>query len=203
MVPGTGASPLSGPPAGSRAAADVSQPKGSPAMSSTGWDADEAVTSLYAAHYRALVRLSALLLRDTHEAEEVVQDAFVAMHGSWRRLRDPDKALAYLRQSVVNRSRSVLRHRAVREKHATATRQPAYSAENQALLTEDHVAIVAALRKLPERQREAIVLRYYGDLSEADTALTMGVSRGAVKSHTARGIAALRKHLENPENQSW
>lgn len=172
-------------------------------MSSTGWDADEAVTSLYAAHYRALVRLSALLLRDTHEAEEVVQDAFVAMHGSWRRLRDPDKALAYLRQSVVNRSRSALRRRAVREKHAQATPQPGPSAEQQALLTESHVAIVAALRRLPERQREAIVLRYYGDLSEADTALTMGVSRGAVKSHTARGIAALRKHLENPENQSW
>ncbi len=178
-------------------------------MSSTGWDADEAVTSLYAAHYRTLVRLSALLLRDAHDAEEVVQDAFVALHGSWRRLRDPDKALAYLRQSVVNRSRSALRRRAVRERHPPAVPRPAPSAEQQALLTESHVVLVAALRRLPDRQREAIVLRYYGDLSEADTALTMGVSRGAVKSHTARGMAALRKNLqnpanrENPENQPW
>src|SRR5690606_16201985 len=79
---------------------------------SVGWDADTAVTALYSAHYRSLVRLAVLLVRDVATAEEVVQDAFVAIHGAWRRLRDPDKALAYLRQSVVNRSRSVLRHRA-------------------------------------------------------------------------------------------
>jgi RNA polymerase sigma-70 factor (sigma-E family) len=172
--------------------------------SSSVWGPDEAVASLYAAHYRGLVRLAALLLRDNGEAEEVVQDAFVAMHGTWARLREPDKAVAYLRQSVVNRSRSVLRRRAVRERHAAApassmpSAEP--SAEHQALLTEDTRAIVAALRTLSGRQREAIVLRYYADLSEAETALAMGVSRGAVKSHTARGMAALRTQLER---QSW
>ncbi|MDQ4086240.1 MAG: SigE family RNA polymerase sigma factor [Actinomycetota bacterium] len=170
---------------------------------SSGWDADQAVTSLYAAHYRTLVRLAALLLRDAGEAEEVVQDAFVAMHGGWRRLRDPDKALAYLRQSVLNRARSVLRRRAVREKHTPAPASYAPSAEHQALATEQQHTIVAALRTLPERQREAVVLRYYADLSEADTALAMGISRGAVKSHTARGMAALRRHLENVEKQPW
>ncbi len=82
------------------------------------WDADQAVTALYSANYRSLVRLAAMLVRDAGTAEEVVQDAFVAMHGGWRRLRDPDKGLSYLRQSVVNRSRSVLRHRAVVEKYA-------------------------------------------------------------------------------------
>src|SRR5215471_17132926 len=76
-----------------------------------GWSADRAVTELYSLHYRALVRLAALLVRDTPTAEEVVQDSFVAMHGGWQRLRDAEKALAYLRQAVVNRSRSVLRHR--------------------------------------------------------------------------------------------
>lgn len=186
-------------------AAGTVVPKGRTAMStSTVWDADEAVTSLYAAHYRSLVRLSALLLRDVGEAEEVVQDAFVAMHDRWKRLREPDKALAYLRQSVVNRSRSALRRRAVRDKHATASaaepRPDAESAEQQAMLAEHHRSVVEALRGLPERQREAIVLRYYADLSEADTALTMGVSRGAVKSHTSRGMAALRKSLEK---QPW
>ena len=80
-------------------------------------DADTCVEQLYAAHWRSLVRLSVLLVRDVGTAEEVVQDAFVAMHGRWSKLRDPDKALAYLRQAVVNRSRSALRHRAVVERH--------------------------------------------------------------------------------------
>ena len=75
------------------------------------WSADEAVTALFGAHYRPLVRLAALLLHDTGAAEEITQDAFVALHGHWHRLRDPDRAVAYLRQCVVNRSRSALRHR--------------------------------------------------------------------------------------------
>ena len=83
------------------------------ATADMGWSADRAVTELYSVHYRALVHLAALLLRDTPTAEEVVQDAFVALHDGWQRLRDADKALAYLRQAVVNRCRSVLRHRAV------------------------------------------------------------------------------------------
>ena len=82
------------------------------------WDAERAVTALYGTHYRPLVRLAALLVRDDATAEEVVQDSFVAMHASWRRLRDTDKALSYLRQSVVNRSRSVLRHRVVVDRNA-------------------------------------------------------------------------------------
>jgi RNA polymerase sigma-70 factor (sigma-E family) len=183
--------------------AGTAGPKGRSVMSSSGWDADEAVTSLYGAHYRTLVRLATLLLRDVGESEEVVQDAFVAMHGHWRRLRDPDKALAYLRQSVLNRARSALRRRAVRDRHAPAPPSPAPSAEHQALATEQEHTVMAALRTLPERQREAVVLRYYADLSEADTALAMGISRGAVKSHTARGMAALRQHLQNVERQSW
>ncbi|MCO5966892.1 MULTISPECIES: SigE family RNA polymerase sigma factor [Actinoallomurus] len=160
------------------------------------WDADQAVTALYSAHYRSLVRLSALLVRDSATAEEVVQDAFVAMHGAWRRLRDPEKALSYLRQSVVNRSRSVLRHRAVVEKYAPKGLPDAPSAENGAIVELERSAVIKALNGLPTRQREALVLRYYGDLSEAEIAHTMGISRGAVKSHTARGMAALRSVLE-------
>lgn len=160
------------------------------------WDADEAVTALYAAHYRSLVRISALLLRDVGAAEEVVQDAFVAMHGAWRRLRDPDRALAYLRQTVVNRSRSVLRRRATAERHAPAGMPDAPSAEYGAMRELEHAQVVDALRRLPERQREALVLRYYADLSEAEIAEAMGISRGAVKSHASRGMAALRSTLE-------
>ncbi|WP_374201608.1 SigE family RNA polymerase sigma factor [Actinocorallia sp. API 0066] len=160
------------------------------------WDADQAVTALYGAEYRSLVRLAVLLVRDTATAEEVVQDAFVAMHGAWRRLRDPDKALAYLRQSVVNRARSVLRHRAVVEKYAPKGLPDVQSAEHGAIIELERDAVIRALHGLPPRQREALVLRYYADLSEAEIAAAMRISRGAVKSHTARGMAALRNVLE-------
>lgn len=161
------------------------------------WGADQAVTHLYAAHYRSLVRLAALLLRDTAAAEEVVQDSFVAMHGAWRRLSDPDRALAYLRQSVVNRSRSALRHRSVVERNAPRPAPHVSSAEDGALAALEHAEMLAALRLLPQRQREVLVLRYYADLSEAEIADAIGISRGAVKSHASRGMAALRTNLES------
>ena len=160
------------------------------------WSPDRAVIELYSEHYRALVRLAALLVRDKPTAEEVVQDSFVAMHGGWQRLRDTEKALAYLRQAVVNRSRSVLRHRTVVDKNLQKAPPDMPSAEHGALVLLERSAVVAALRGLPDRQREAIVLRYYADLSEAEIATAMGISRGAVKSHTARGMTALRTALE-------
>jgi RNA polymerase sigma-70 factor (sigma-E family) len=160
------------------------------------WKADLTVMELYALHYRALVRLAGMLVRDTPTAEEVVQDAFVAMHGGWQRLRDTEKALAYLRQAVVNKSRSVLRHRLVVEKNLQKAPPDMPSAEHGAFVLLERSAVVAALRDLPDRQREAIVLRYYADLSEAEIAAAMGISRGAVKSHTARGMTALRVALE-------
>ncbi len=160
------------------------------------WAADEAVTQLYAAHYRSLVRLAALLLRDRAVAEEVAQDAFVAMHGAWRRLQDPDRALAYLRQSVVNGARSQLRRREVAGRLAPKPSPHAASAEHGALLALEHAEVMAAVRALPDRQREVLVLRYYLDLSEADIADALGISRGAVKSHASRGMAALRTALE-------
>jgi RNA polymerase sigma-70 factor (sigma-E family) len=165
-------------------------------VSGQAWDADEAVTQLYAAQYRALVRLATLLLRDVGAAEEVVQDSFIAMHGSWRRLRDPDRALAYLRQSVVNRSRSALRHRTVVQRHAPAPMPDHASAEHGALEALEREDLIRALHLLPRRQREVLVLRYYIDLSEAQIADTIGISRGAVKSHASRGMAALRLSLE-------
>jgi RNA polymerase sigma-70 factor (sigma-E family) len=161
------------------------------------WTADEALERLYAAHWRGLVRLSVLLVRDQGVAEEVTQDAFVAVHARWSRLRDPDKALAYLRQAVVNRSRSALRHRAVVERHAarrtTDLGEP--GADQAALATGRRDAVLDALRALPQRQREVLALRYYLDLSEAEIADALGISRGAVKSHASRGSAALRHRL--------
>lgn len=169
-----------------------------PAPAPAAWTADEAVTRLFAAHYRTMVRLATLLIRERGPAEEIVQDAYVALHARWGRLRDADRALAYLRQSVVNRSRSALRHRAVVRRFADREPPPATapSAEAGALSVLEYEAVLAALRGLPARQREALVLRYYADLSEAEIAEAMGISRGAVKSHAARGVAALRGVLE-------
>jgi RNA polymerase sigma-70 factor (sigma-E family) len=156
------------------------------------WDADEAVSQLYAANYAGLVRLSYLLLHDQGRAEELVQDAFVALHGRWHRLRDPHKALAYLRRAVVNRSRSELRHRAVVNRHPIEDPPPHESAEAAAVAASLRTELLAALDRLPRRQREVLVLRYYLDLSEAEIADCLRISRGSVKSHSSRGIAALR-----------
>lgn len=158
------------------------------------WTADEALERLYAAHWRRLVRLSVLLVRDVGTAEEVVQDAFVAVHDRWPRLHDPDKALAYLRQTVVNRSRSVLRHRAVVTRHASMERPP--DAQDPTAATDRRRAVLDAMRALSSRQREVLALRYYLDLTEAEIADTLGISPGAVKSHSSRGAAALRAMLE-------
>jgi RNA polymerase sigma-70 factor (sigma-E family) len=160
------------------------------------WDASDVVTEIYTDHYNQLVRLAVMLVHDVQTAEEVVQDAFEAMHLAWRRLRDSEKALSYLRQAIVNRSRSVLRHRKVVEMHPPKPAPDEQSAEHAALTLIERSAVTSALRSLPARQREAVVLRYYGDFSEADIAKAMGISRGAVKSHTARAMAALKATLE-------
>jgi RNA polymerase sigma-70 factor (sigma-E family) len=163
----------------------------------SGWSADEALELLYAAHWRRLVRLAVLLVHDLGAAEEIVQECFVSVHGRWGRLNDPDKALAYLRQSVVNRSRSHLRHLAVVRRHLEREQapEPAAGADGSAYDQERRATVLAALRALPRRQREVLVLRYYLDLSEAEIADTLGISRGAVKSHASRGTAALRAQL--------
>ncbi len=160
------------------------------------WDADRAVTELYSTHYRSLVRLAALLIRDVATAEEVVQDSFVAMHSGWSGLCDSDKALSYLRQSVVSRSRSVLRRRVVADRNAPEPPADMPSAEHGAIVLLERSAVVAALHVLPPRQREALVLRYYDDMSEAQIASVMGISRGSVKAHTAAAMSALRFFLE-------
>jgi RNA polymerase sigma-70 factor (sigma-E family) len=181
---------------GQTGTADVTMPLRAVAAEPIAWSADLAIIELYSVQYTALVRLAAMLVRDTSTAEEIVQEAFIAMHDGWHRLKDADKALAYLRQAVVNGSRSVLRHRTVVEKHAPKPAPDMPSAEHGAMALFERSAVIAALSHLPERQREAIVLRYYADLSEADIAATMGISRGAVKSHTARAMASLKAALE-------
>src|SRR5947209_12075633 len=121
-------------------------------------DVDDQLTQLYTAHYRSLVRLAAFLTGDRDNAEEVVQDAYVKVHGSWRGLRDPAKAEAYLRTTVVNLSRSRLRRRQVAAKHRAEPLRDVDSAESGAMRTVQRDAVLQALHQLPARQREAVVL---------------------------------------------
>jgi RNA polymerase sigma-70 factor (sigma-E family) len=175
--------------------------RGSPAPRAAAVDPDgsHVATALYAAHYHSLVRLAVLLVHDSATAEEVVQDSFVAMHAHWRRLRDREKTLGYLRRCVVNRSRSVLRHRRVVARITLHAPPDMPSAEQAAIMLLERAAVIDALRQLPSRQREVLVLRYYAELSNAQIASAMGISQGAVKSHMARAMSALRGVLQREE----
>ena len=162
--------------------------------------AEAIFTALYVAEYARLLRLAALLLDDLGSCEEIVQEAYIKVHaaltGPTSRLREEDRALAYLRQTVVNLARSSLRRRLVARKHAPHPMPDAPSAEEGAYAQVERTAVVQALRGLPRREREAVVLRYYGDLTEAAAAHVMGVSTGAVKAYTSRGLAGLKLALE-------
>lgn len=152
--------------------------------------------TLYDAHWRYLVRLATLLVDDTASAEDVVQDAFVALHRRSADLRDPDAALAYLRATVLNLSRSVLRRRQVARKHLKVAEPEATAgADHEVLVRDEHRAALRAVRGLPRHQREVLILRYWSGLSEREIAETLHISTGSVKSAASRGMATLARVL--------
>ena len=187
----TGATPVAGAPA---------QAQGAAARLGGAWlglrdvDREAAVTALFDQHHPQLVRLAVLLGADG-DAEDVVAEAFCELYRRWPRLRDPQAAPAYLRSVVINLVRMRLRHLQVVRRHHPDHLEDAGSAEQEVVLREDHREVVRALRELPERQRQALVLRYWLDLREAEVAAAMGISAGAVKAHTSRGMAALTRML--------
>lgn len=156
---------------------------------------ETSVARLFDTHHVKLVRLAALLGAG-HEAEDVVAEAFCSLYRRWNRLRDAGAALGYLRACVVNETNMRLRHRQVVARNAAPEAAPRRSAEAEVLVREDQRHVLAALDALPARQREAIVLRYWMDLREAEVAEAMGVSTGTVKTHTSRAMAALTATLE-------
>ena len=164
--------------------------------SSTVPSAVHAVHDLYERHYAPLVRLATMLLGNPDRAEEIVQDAFVDLMARWERVRDPAAAVSYLRTSVANGSRSDLRHLRVVRRSPAERPLDAVSADVGALIQVEHERIMAAVALLPLRQGQVLILRYYGQLSEAEIAKSLGISRGAVKSHSSRGLHALRTVLE-------
>jgi DNA-directed RNA polymerase specialized sigma24 family protein len=139
-------------------------------------DAEHAMTALYRTHYRPLVKIAVLLVRDQAIAEEIVQDSFVAVHAAWRGLPDPGHALSYLHRAVVDRSRAV-------------PRQQVAAAEAE------ESDLISALWTLPPRQREVVVLRYFADLTETQVALATGISEDAVRTHAAQAVSWLRTEL--------
>ena len=157
-------------------------------------------SELFTAHHRRLVGLAALLVDDRSVAEDVVQDAFVALYRHWRGLRDPNAAVAYLNRTVVNASRDVLR-RGRRADKATLQLVPRSdelgTAEQDVVARSDGDRLWQAVTALPTRQREVLVLRYYLEQNESEIAETLGISRGSVKQHASRGLRALARSWED------
>lgn len=154
------------------------------------------LTETYRAHYRSLLGLAALLLDDMASCEDVVQEAFIRVHSARSRVREPEKTLAYLRQTVVNLSRSALRRRILGLKLLSKPMPDMASAEEGAYEQLERDALIKAMRGLQRRQREVLVLRYFADMTEAQVAKTLGISLGSVKAYGSRGIAALRVAME-------
>lgn len=154
------------------------------------------VARLFELHYSSMLRLAVLLGAD--DPENVVAEAYYQIYRKWRRLRDAEAAEAYLRSTVCNLTRMRIRHLQVARKHVEtpAAQEPVASAESTALLHDDQRVLIVALQQLPARQREALVLRHWLGLKESEIAAAMGISCGSVKTHTARGLAALTQAME-------
>jgi RNA polymerase sigma factor (sigma-70 family) len=146
---------------------------------------------LFARHYLGLVRLAVRLVDDQQTAEDVVQDVFALF--ARRRGDDVAEPLAYLRRAVVNRCRSVMRRRRVARAFSShpRTAENAEAADAGTLRNVERQRMLAAIRRLPARQREVIVLRFYEDLAVSDIGAALGISAGAVSSALNRALSAL------------
>ncbi len=153
--------------------------------------APQTIDDIYRSHRMSMVRLAILLVDDIASAEDVVQDAFAGLYRNWDQLRDTQAAIGYRRTAVVNGSRSMLRRRRTARAYVPPHDADARSAESMAMLTAEHQAVLTALGELAPRQREILVLRYYGGLSEAEIAAATGLSAGTVKSTASRAVAKL------------
>jgi RNA polymerase sigma-70 factor (sigma-E family) len=158
--------------------------------------ADHDLTALFRQSCQSLIGMVWVLLGDRGAAEEVVQDAFISLQRAWPTMQDRGRALGYLRATSLNLVRSRLRHRLVVLRHPPAPAAEVASAEDSVILSDDRLAVVTALRRLPVRQRECLVLRYYAEMTEAEISSALGISSSSVKTHLRRGMAALESALE-------
>jgi RNA polymerase sigma-70 factor (sigma-E family) len=158
---------------------------------------DAAVSRLYDEHWLGLVRLAALMLDDVAAAEDVVQDAYTELYRRWDRLDHHDELVGYLRSTVLNRSRSVLRRRKVSRRRPPPDERPAGSAEVLALDAETRAEVRRVLAGLPVRTREVLVLRYWLDLPYAEIARLLGIGESTARATASRGVAALTEKLRS------
>ena len=156
---------------------------------------DEIVEVLFREHGRALVRLARLFVDDRTAAEDVVQEAFIRLARSLHRINEPDKAVAYLRSIVLNLARDHNRRGLVSLRHRVPDDRCAPSAADSLELEEGQREVVEALKRLPTRQRDCLVLRYYLELSNPEIAETLGLSVNSVKTHLRRGMEMLERRL--------
>lgn len=155
--------------------------------------------ALFDARFESMRRLAYLLGAD--DPENIAQEAFVRVHDRWHRLGAPERALAYLRRTVVNLSRSRLRHLRVARRVPAAAAPDIASAETQALARAAHGGLRAALATLPRRQRQVVVLRYWLGLDQSEIAELLGIAVGTVKASTHHAMTNLRKALPDQEAQ--
>jgi RNA polymerase sigma-70 factor (sigma-E family) len=151
---------------------------------------------VYQQYWWPMLRLSIGLVDTTAAAEDVVQDAFVALYRRWHTVRDPQAVPSYLRTSVINAARSTLRRRRTARRHLVALHEETDdSADHTTMLSAEHVMLREAFAKLPQRQREVLALRYLAELSDADIGASLGISEPGVRSAASRALAALRTDL--------
>jgi RNA polymerase sigma factor (sigma-70 family) len=163
-------------------------------------EVDSLVRRLFAEEGRSLVRLVRLFVDDRNAAEDLVQEGFIRLARSAHRIQDPDRAAAYLRSIVLNLARDHNRRGLVSLRHQLPFDDVEASTEDRLDLEADQQRVIEALRGLPPRQRDCLVLRYYNELGIDAIASTLGLSRNSVKTHLQRGLAAMERRLAAPED---
>lgn len=158
-------------------------------------DAQALVVDLFRAESRRLVQIARWFVDDRTAAEDLVQEAFIRFAANARRINSPDRAPAYLRSIVINLARDYNRRGLVSLRHRPPAVLDEPSAEDDATNRESIREVIAALRELPRRQRDCVVLRYYLDLPIAEIASTLGLSVNSVKTHLQRGLRKLSVEL--------
>jgi RNA polymerase sigma-70 factor (sigma-E family) len=166
-------------------------------VSGSAQDADALVATLYAEEGRRLVALAAFFTDDRTAAEDLVQEAFIRLARSAHRIRETEKAAAYLRSIVINLARDHNRRGLVSLRHRPPAIGDEPSAEEEASRLESRREVVRALRALPHRQRECLALRYYLELPVEEIAALLGLSANSVKTHLKRGLRGMATILED------
>ena len=160
-------------------------------------EADAAVGALFRAESARLVSMLWAVTGDRRQAEDLTQEAFVRLYEHWHRLEDAERAVGWRRVTALNLARSGFRHLAVVRRRPPHAVRDVPSVEDDAVLDDDRRHLVAAVRQLPARQRECVVLRFFGEMSESAIAEATGLSHNTVKTHLRRGLGALERTMED------